>query len=70
MGIKTGLSPVLIVALQAVGGAAGNMICIHNIVAASATCGLSGQEGNLIRKTIIPTVYYLFMAAVIAILFF
>jgi lactate permease len=68
MGIKIGLSPLLVVALQAVGGAAGNMICIHNIVAASATCGLSGQEGNLIRKTIIPTVYYLFMAAIIALI--
>ncbi len=68
MGIKISLSPLLIVALQAVGGAAGNMICIHNIVAASATCGLSGQEGNLIRKTIIPTVYYLFMAAIIALI--
>lgn len=67
VGIKTGLSPLLIVALQAVGGAAGNMICIHNIVAASATCGLSGQEGNLIRKTIIPTIYYLLMAAFIAV---
>ena len=68
VGIKTGLSPTLIVALQAIGGAAGNMICIHNIVAASATCGLSGQEGNLIRKTIIPTVYYLLMAAFIAVI--
>jgi len=35
-----------------------------NIVAASATCGLSGQEGNLIRKTIIPALYYLFIAGV------
>ncbi len=69
VAIKTGLSPLLIVALQAVGGAAGNMICIHNIVAASATCGLSGQEGNLIRKTIIPTLYYLLIAAIIAVLF-
>ena len=69
VGMKIDISPVFIVALQAVGGAAGNMICIHNIIAASATCGLIGQEGNLIRKTIIPTLYYLFMAGVIGILF-
>ena len=69
VGMKIDLSPVFIVALQAVGGAAGNMICIHNIVAASATCGLVGQEGNLIRKTIIPTLYYLLMAAIIGMLF-
>ena len=59
VAVETGLSPILIVAMQAVGGAAGNMICIHNIVAASATCGLVGQEGALIRKTILPTLYYL-----------
>ncbi len=56
---RLGMSPVFMVALQAVGGAAGNMICVHNIVAASATVGLLGQEGALIRKTIIPTTYYL-----------
>lgn len=68
VGLNLMLSPVLIVALQAVGGAAGNMICIHNIVAASATCGLVGREGILIRKTIIPTVYYLLMAGIIGII--
>jgi len=31
-----------------VGGAAGNMICIHNVVAASAVVGLLGKEGLLI----------------------
>lgn len=46
------------VALQAVGGAAGNMICVHNVVAASAVVGLLGKEGHVIRKTLIPFVYY------------
>jgi lactate permease len=52
------ISGVVIVALQAVGAAAGNMFCIHNVVAASATVGLLGQEGNTLRRTIIPTLYY------------
>lgn len=60
-----GLGPLWVVALQAVGGAAGNMICIHNVVTASATVGLSGREGDLIRKTLIPTVYYLVAAGAI-----
>ncbi|HUT09921.1 MAG TPA: L-lactate permease [Thermoguttaceae bacterium] len=60
-----GMSPLFMVALQAVGGAAGNMICVHNVVAASATVGLYGQEGALIRKTLIPTVYYLLAAGTI-----
>lgn len=46
------------VALQSVGGAAGNMICVHNVVAASAVVGLLGREGHVIRKTLIPFVYY------------
>jgi len=48
----------MIVSLQAVGAAAGNMIAIHNVVAASATVGLLGFEGTTLRKTIIPTIYY------------
>ena len=52
------ISGAKVVALQAVGAAAGNMIAIHNVVAASATVGLLGQEGNTLRKTILPTLYY------------
>lgn len=59
-------SPETIVATQAVGGAAGNMIAIHNIVAASATAGLLGREGDLIRLTIIPTVYYCLAAGALS----
>ena len=51
-----------VVALQAVGGAAGNMICVHNVVAASATVGLIGREGDLIRKALIPMTYYVLAA--------
>ncbi|NNO00443.1 L-lactate permease [Vibrio sp. B1-2] len=59
------ISSVMIIALQAVGAAAGNMIAIHNVVAASATVGLLGQEGATLRKTIIPTFYYLVMTGLI-----
>lgn len=65
VGLRIGVSPILIVALQAVGGAAGNMICVHNVVAASATVGLLGKEGALIRKTLIPTLYYLTAAGIL-----
>lgn len=63
--VKTGAVPGVIVALQAVGGAAGNMICVHNVVAASAVVGLLGREGLLIRKTLIPMTYYLVLSALI-----
>jgi len=55
---------MMVIALQAVGAAAGNMIAIHNVVAASATVGLLGQEGSTLRKTILPTIYYLIITAV------
>jgi len=54
----------LIVALQAVGAAAGNMVAIHNVVAASATVGLLGKEGITLRKTIFPTLYYLIIVGI------
>ncbi|HAK56322.1 MAG TPA: lactate permease [Acidobacteria bacterium] len=58
MGQRIGVDPTWIVALQAVGGAAGNMICVHNVVAASAVVGLLGREGAVIRLTIVPFIYY------------
>ena len=58
MGERIAADPAWIVALQAVGGAAGNMICVHNVVAASAVVGLLGREGSIIRITVLPFVYY------------
>ena len=57
------------VAAQSVGAAAGNMIAIHNVVAASATVGLLGREGATLRITIIPTFYYLIFSGVITLIF-
>jgi lactate permease len=54
-----------VVALQAIGGAAGNMICVHNVVAASATVGLVDREGEIIRKTLIPMAYYVVQGGLI-----
>ncbi len=61
-----GLSQVLVVASQIVGGAVGNIICINNIVAACATVGISGKEGKIIKINIIPTLIY---TAVIVVFF-
>jgi lactate permease len=56
---------MIVVTLQAVGGAAGNMICVHNVVAASAVVGLSDREGDVIRMTLIPMAYYTVQAGLI-----
>ncbi|WLG15091.1 L-lactate permease [Psychrobacter cibarius] len=59
------ISPSLIIAAQAVGAAAGNMVAIHNVVAASATVGLLGMEGATLRRTILPTIYYVLFCGII-----
>ena len=41
------------------------LIAIHNVVAASATVGLLGREGATLRKTALPTLYYLLATGLI-----
>lgn len=69
-GVATnlGLSTALMVSVQAIGAAAGNMVAIHNVVAASATVGLLGREGATLRRTVWPTLYYVLMTGIIALI--
>ncbi len=62
---KIGADPTWIVALQAVGGAAGNVICVHNVVAACAVVGLMGREGDVIRLTGFVFLYYILVAGIL-----
>ncbi len=60
MQVGTDVNTVL--AGQLLGAAAGNMICVHNVVSASTVVGLSGKEGDIIRKTILPSIAYCLLA--------
>ncbi len=62
---SAGLSKVVVVALQVIGGAAGNMICVHNVVAACTTVGVLGREGKIIRTNLIPASIYAIIAGVV-----
>ncbi len=53
-----GLSTASIIALQMSGGAIGNMICIHNVVAVSSTTGAVGEEGKIISLNLLPCLLY------------
>ena len=53
-----GLRGDMIVAMQVVGGAVGNMICVNNVVAACATVATTGKEGKIIRMNLIPALIY------------
>jgi lactate permease len=66
---QLGLPTQLIVGAQAVGGAIGNLIAIHNVVAALATVGLVGQEGRVMRLNLLPLLYYSIGVGTLAMLF-
>lgn len=58
----------IIVAAQAVGGAMGNMVCIHNIVAVCAVVGLTGMEGTILKRTVWPFLLYGVVVGIVALL--
>ncbi|MGB9867106.1 MAG: L-lactate permease [Bacillota bacterium] len=62
---QLGISRLVVVALQVVGGAVGNMICVHNVVAACTTVGIQAAEGTIIKRNLIPTVIYCLAAGLI-----
>ncbi|WP_227431198.1 L-lactate permease [Psychrobacter sp. I-STPA6b] len=64
IGLDTNLA-AQVVALQAIGGAAGNMVSVHNVVAACAVVGLINKEGYVIRKTLLAMIYYVVQAGFI-----
>jgi len=63
---QAGFSRILTVSLQNAGGAIGNMIGVHNIIAACATVGLAGAEGWLLKRNIIPVIILCLLAALSA----
>lgn len=60
-----GWEAVNILSLQGMGAAAGNMIAIHNVVAAAAVVGVVGAEGAIIRRTAAPMAAYLLLAGLL-----
>lgn len=62
---SVGADPVVVLAQQVGGANAGNMVCVSNVVAVAAVCGLLGREGPVIRVTVIPMMVYTVLFAVI-----
>ncbi len=59
IGTTLGLSTTVLLAGQSIGAAVGNLVAIHNVVAALATVGLTGATGRVVRLNLLPVVYYL-----------
>ena len=63
-----GASRTIVVALQNVGGGIGNMISVLNIAAISGVVGMTGREGDILRKTVVPTIVYAISAGVLGLI--
>lgn len=61
-----GLNRTTILALQSVGGAMGNMICINNIVAVASVLALGNIEGYILKRTVRVVVIYGIIAALVS----
>ncbi|PWQ97109.1 L-lactate permease [Leucothrix pacifica] len=68
--IQTGNDATTILALQMLGANAGNMICVVNVVAAASVVNLVGKEGQIIRMTLAPMLFYVLASGLVATLFF
>jgi lactate permease len=62
------VSRTLIVSLQNMSGALGNMIGVHNIIAACATVGLVGVEGILLKRNLIPVLILCTLAGIVGLI--
>lgn len=59
----------MLLALQNVGGAIGNMISVHNVIAVATVCGILGREGEIIKKNFLPMFLYAVFVGVLAFIF-
>lgn len=65
---QLGLPEAPLLGAQNFGAGVGNAVCPHNIVAAGATVGLVGAEGDVLRRTLGVTLAYALLGGVAALL--
>jgi lactate permease len=51
---------------QGFGAAVGNIVCPHNLIAAGATVGLVGREGEVLRRTLWVALLYASLGGLLA----
>ena len=66
--IDIGISSAIILSLQLVGAAAGNMISLADILPAMAVVGIKSIEREVIKRVIIPCLIYIIIVGVIGFL--
>ncbi|MDP1930901.1 MAG: L-lactate permease [Gammaproteobacteria bacterium] len=63
---RLGLSVSTLLGAQGFGAAVGNMVAPHNVIAACATVGLAGKEGDVLRRTIPVMLIYTLLGGLLA----
>jgi len=66
IALQSGLDLPLILSLQSVGAAMGNMVSINNIVAVCSILGIAQREGFILKRTVMPMILYGVVAALVA----
>lgn len=69
VALNLDIFPPLVLALQAVGGATGNMIAVHNVIAVCTVTGILGTEGIIIRRNLAPMFLYAGAVGLLGLLF-
>lgn len=62
------LNRTSLLAIQSVGGAMGNMVCINNIVAVASVLALGNMEGYILKRTVRVLLVYAAVVALMALL--
>ncbi|PKQ26828.1 MAG: L-lactate permease [Actinobacteria bacterium HGW-Actinobacteria-4] len=65
---EIGLEQLPLLGAQNSGAAIGSVICPHNVVAAAATVGLSGREGEVLKRTLPVALVAMLVAGLYALL--
>jgi lactate permease len=65
---NAGLPVQTMLAAQGFGAAVGNIVCPHNIIAGGATVGVAGQEGAILRRTLVPCLVYALLGGMLALM--
>ncbi|MFC6276631.1 L-lactate permease [Psittacicella hinzii] len=63
---QIGANQTTVLALQSVGGAMGNMVCLNNIIAVASVTNCLSYEGYILKRTFAPMVIYGIIAAIVS----
>jgi lactate permease len=63
-----GISHIISVSLQNVGGALGNLINVQKVVTGCAAVGLIGLEGIIIKRNLLPLLFFVILTGIIGLI--